>query len=155
RVGELVRSLEREAGLAAAPWAGEGDEADVRAAQERADLVELVSAADESRLGGGEGSARPGLGGLDPGRRGPAKDRLLERSQLWAWLEAELLAQRVTDLAESGQGTCLPATSVEREHELTVQAFAERLVGDERFQLGNELDVSRKCQVSVDPLLER
>src|SRR5262249_21338713 len=84
RVGEVVRSLEREAGLAAAPWAGEGDEADVRAAQERADLVELVSAADESRLGGGKVSARPDLGRLDPERRVLAKDRLLERSQLWA-----------------------------------------------------------------------
>ena len=49
----------------------------------------------------------------------------------------------------------LPPAAVEREHQLSAQALAERVRGDERLELGDELVVAAERQVAVDALLER
>ena len=49
----------------------------------------------------------------------------------------------------------LPAAAVQREHQLSAQAFAERVLGDERLELRHQVVVAAERQVGVDPILER
>ena len=49
----------------------------------------------------------------------------------------------------------LPARAVEREHDLAAQALAQRVLGDQRLELGHDGVVIAEREVSVDALLER
>jgi hypothetical protein len=52
------------------------------------------------------------------------------------------------------QGLRLAAAAVESEHQLRPSAFPQRVLSDERLQLGDDLRVSTELEVGVDPLLE-
>src|SRR5262249_6816117 len=131
------------------------DEADVRAAQELADLVQLVAPAEEGCLRGREMAPRAELGRLDTERRVLAEDRLLQFPELGSGLQAQLIAQCPADPLEGGERVRLPSAPVEREHELPVEALAQRVIGDERLQLRYELEVPCEREIGIDPLLER
>jgi hypothetical protein len=47
----------------------------------------------------------------------------------------------------------LPAGSIEREHQLTTQPLAERSLGDERLELGDEIGSSAPLELRVDEIL--
>src|SRR5690348_1953168 len=61
------------------------------------------------------------------------EDRLLEPLQRWARLEPELIAQMLPQLPINVERFGLPATAVERQHQMAVHALAQRILVDERF----------------------
>jgi hypothetical protein len=48
----------------------------------------------------------------------------------------------------------LAAAAVQGEHQLPAQPLAQRMTGDERLELGDELTVAREREVGFDPFLE-
>ena len=84
---------------------------------------------------------RSSTGGMTAGtieRRILAQDRLLELAQRGARLEAELVHERPARVLVGGERVGLAARAVEREHELTAQSLAERMLADERLELADE-----------------
>ena len=49
----------------------------------------------------------------------------------------------------------LAVGAVEGEHELAAEALPQRVAGDERLQLADELGVAAEREVGLDPLFER
>jgi hypothetical protein len=49
----------------------------------------------------------------------------------------------------------LPATAVEREHQLPAQALPQRMGAHQRFKLRGHVHVCAEREVSLDPLFER
>ena len=49
----------------------------------------------------------------------------------------------------------VPTRAVEREHQLPAEPLHERMLGDERLELADELAVATELEVGVDPRLER
>ena len=84
-----------------------------------------------------------------------AQDRGLERLELRAWVDAELLDERLARGAVGRERVGLAPRAVEREHELRARSLAQRLRCDERLELGDELGVAPEREVRLDPLLER
>ena len=84
-----------------------------------------------------------------------AQDRGLELAELGAGVDAELLDERLARGAVGGERVGLAARAVEREHELRARALAQRLGGDQRLELGDELGVAPEREIRLDPLLER
>ncbi len=82
------------------------------------------------------------------------QDRGLELAQLRAGVDAELLDERLAGGAVGGERVRLPAGAVEREHELSARALAERLRLDERLELGDELCMPAEREIRLDPLLD-
>ncbi len=83
-----------------------------------------------------------------------AQDRGLERLELGAGVDAELLDQRLARRAVGGERVRLAPGAVEREHELGAGALAEWLRLDERLELGDELGVAAEREIRVDALLQ-
>ena len=109
--------------------------------------AQVVLAAERRRRRAGErrGAARDLVG----------EDRLLELAQLRAGREAELLVQAGAQVAVGRERVRLAAEPVERAHLLTAQALAQRMLGDQRLQLGGEQRVLAALEVGLDALLER
>jgi hypothetical protein len=87
-------------------------------------------------------------GGVTP------QDRPLELLQRPPRLESELLDEGVAALAIDVERLGLATRPVEREHQLSPEAFSKRLLSHEQLQLGDELGVPASPQISVDPVLE-
>ena len=79
----------------------------------------------------------------------------MQPSQVRPGLDADLLDQRSARLAVRLQRLGLAAGAVEREHPLRVQALAQRLLRQQRLQLGQHLAVAPGIEVLVDRDLER
>ncbi len=77
------------------------------------------------------------------------QDALVQGAQLGSWLDAQLVDQGLAGLGEDAQRVALPATAVEGEHELGAQPFAQRVVGGQGDQLGDDLRVVAQLQVNV------
>ena len=82
------------------------------------------------------------------------QDLSLELLQLGAGLEAELLTESAAGALVGVEGVTLASGAVEGAHELGVQAFAQGIGGDERFQLGDQPRVPARLHVCVDAVLE-
>ena len=72
-----------------------------------------------------------------------------------AGLDPELLDQRPARVAVDVERLGLATRAVEREHELAAQALAQRVLGDQRLELADELGVAAERELGVDALLER
>jgi hypothetical protein len=72
-----------------------------------------------------------------------------------ARLDPEVADECLPRLSVAAQRICLPARAVEREHQLPAQALAQRMVGDERVELADQLLVQAAREVAVDPLHPR
>ena len=70
-------------------------------------------------------------------------------------LDAELFDEHRTQSAEDAGRLGQPAAAVEREHELTVELLAQRLLGDQRAELADQLGVSAEMQIGLDPAVQR
>jgi hypothetical protein len=70
-------------------------------------------------------------------------------------IDAELTGEQVADPPVGGQRAGLPAAPVQRQHELAVQPFPQRMLGDQLLQLGGQRVVPAQRQVRVDPGLDR
>jgi hypothetical protein len=74
---------------------------------------------------------------------------------LWTRFDPELLYQRATRGLIHLQRFRLAAPAVKRQHELTAQPLAQRLLGDQRLQLADEVAVAPSGQIRIDPILQR
>ena len=88
-------------------------------------------------------------------RRILAEDRELELAQAWPRLDPELVDEPCPRGLEGGERLRLAARPVEREHQLAAQPLAQRVLRDERLELGDELGVPTEREVGLDPPLER
>jgi hypothetical protein len=123
------------------------------------EVAQLALAADERAAAGGRRrdrrGRRRGVG------RGPAvelgilaQDGLLELAQLAAGLDAELVDERPARVLICGERVGLASGPVEREHELAAQAFAQRVLDDERLELAHHV-AAAQLQIGLDPIRER
>ena len=83
-----------------------------------------------------------------------AEDRAVERLQLRAGLDAELLDERPARVVVGRERLRLAAAAVERQHQLPAQPLAQRVRADERLELGDQLGVRAELEIGCDPLLE-
>ena len=83
------------------------------------------------------------------------QDRSLERLERRGRVDAELLDQGAPRLLVGLERLGLPARPVQREHQLTAQPLAQRVLRDETLELAHELRVAAEREVGLDPLLER
>ena len=83
------------------------------------------------------------------------KNRLLESLERLARLDAERLDECRARGSVGLERFRLAVTPVQREHQQTAQALAQRLSGDERLQLSDDVLVQAQCDVRLDPLFER
>ena len=144
--GQRQPRLPRPAG------AGERDQPG-GAAQERGELLDLRLAADERRRRSRQ--VAPRAAGRIGERRVLTQDRRLQRAQRLARLQPELLDQQRAPAAVDLQRLGLATGAVEREHQLTARAFAQRLRGDELLQVGQRLGVTAASQPPLRELLAR
>ena len=70
-------------------------------------------------------------------------------------VDAKLVGEQVAGTPVGGERLGLPAAAIQRQHELAVQPFPQRMLSGQLFQLGGERVVPAKRQVSVDPRLQR
>jgi hypothetical protein len=78
--------------------------------------------------------------------------QLLERR---ARLDPEPLDERAPRRPEHLERLGLALTAIQREHQLAVQALAQRVLRDEPLELGDQLGVAAEREVGFDALLER
>ena len=90
--------------------------------------------------------------------RAPGPARRIARSSRWSSSPGsspsslrELAPRRPVDLQRLG----LARRAVEREHQLAAQPLAQRVLGDQRLQLADQVRVPAGGEVGVDALLER
>ncbi len=83
-----------------------------------------------------------------------AQDRRLELTQHRRRLQAKLLPQHAAKIPVDLERFCLPAATVEGEHELTAKTLPHRVLADELLQLGCEYARRPEGQTRLDPLLQ-
>ncbi len=130
--------LEREAGLADAAGAEDGDQPGVAVGGEP---FQLPRPADEAGQGG-----RRAPGGLLG-----AQDREVGGRQLRRRVGAELLGEQAPGVLVRDQGLGRAARGGERPHELAAQPFPQRVPRDEALEVGD----ARAARVGVDQVLDR
>jgi hypothetical protein len=100
---------------------------------------------------------RRGRGGLR--RRLQARvlteDLQLELLERRPRVDAELLDERAASAPEDLEGIGLPATAVEREHQLAPQTLAKHVLCDQRLELRHQLVMAAERQLGVDAILDR
>ena len=106
-----------------------------------------------SATGSAVGVAGTGLGRWRSERRVLIQDRAVELLQRRAGVDPELLEEPLAGVGVDGERLGLPARAVEREHQLAVEALAERVCPRQRLQLGDERVVAAAAEVGVDPVL--
>ena len=84
-----------------------------------------------------------------------AQDRRVQPAQLAAGFDADLVDERGTRAAVGLQRLRLPTRAIQREHQLPVQALAQRVIGDEPFELCDELAMAPVGELGVDRTRER
>ncbi len=92
---------------------------------------------------------------LDGEGRVVVQDAGLQGTQRRPGVDPELVDQAVTDLGEGTQGFGLAPSSIEGQHEQLPQAFAQRVVPAQPFQLANQLVVMAEPQVGFNSVLGR
>ncbi len=81
------------------------------------------------------------------------QNRLLEAAQTLAWLEPELVVQLLAQRAVDAESFRLPAAAVEREHQLLLEALAQRVAPGEHRQLRQERATVAGLEARVVPQL--
>ena len=145
--------FDRESRLPAAPRAGERDQPGVAPIEERAELVEVTLAAHERcrRHGKVRRRRRGSLRGR--GESGVVlEDPSLQLAQARPRFEPDLLAQPSADVRVVLQRLRLPTAAVERDHRLSLQPLAVRVLARNPENLGEHLLMSPEVELRVDPL---
>ena len=110
--------------------------------------LELAIASEERRRGH---QLRRELRGRRSGQRVVlAQHRRVELSQLRAGLHADLIDERRPRVPVRIERIRLAPGAIEREHQLRVQALTQRLAGDQRLELADELAMPSVGQIQVD-----
>ena len=140
-----------------APGAAGGPDESPVSATTSATAAAARTAASSGDAGGG--AARGG--GLRRGaarqleRRVVLQDGLLQPPQLRPRLEADLLVEHPPRRGVGLERLGLPPRPVQRDHELRVEALAQRVAPHERPQLRHQRVVAPEREVGVDAQLER
>ena len=94
-------------------------------------------------------------------RRGPrqfgvlGEDRALQILQLAPGFDPELVDQPAARLLIARQRLGLATRSVQREHQLRLQALSQRMLAREHLKLADQRCVAAEREVRVDPILQR
>ena len=116
---------------------------------EAQDLGELAVAADEQLV-----RARPRRRVLDK-RRILGEDRALQVAQRRAGLQPELLREPSTHRPISGERVSLAFRPVQSQHQLALQALAQRIRPGQLLELGHQRVVPASGEIRVEPGLQR
>ena len=81
-----------------------------------------------------------------------AENLRLETLELWAGLDPELVDEAGACILVHLQGLCLPARTIQREHQLSPERLAKRVVADECLELADDVAVAPELEVGVDSL---
>ena len=84
-----------------------------------------------------------------------SKNRPLELLERGARIDPELVDERPARVLVGLQGLRLPARPVQRRHQVAAQTLAQRVLGDERLELPDQLVVAPEGEVGVDAELDR
>ena len=82
------------------------------------------------------------------------QDGLLQVTEVRGRIEAQLIVESLLQPAVGGQRVGLPAASVQRQHQLSVDAFAQRVAGRQLLQLVDQLAVPAPVQLQADAFLD-
>ena len=147
----MVRELVGQAALADPRLAGDEHEPPAtgdRVVERAEQRAELALAADEPAGGGGRRRCgRVELGVL-------TQDRLLELAQLATGLDPELVHERAARVLVGAERLGLAPRAVQRAHVLAAQALAQRVLGDQRLELGHDVAAPER-QVGLDAIRDR
>ena len=80
------------------------------------------------------------------------EDLSLKLAQLRARLDAELVDETGAGSLIHVQSLRLPARTVQRDHELAQEALPQRVLGDEPFELADDVAVATELEIGVDAL---
>ena len=133
-----------------------------------AERLRIVRPAEAEHVGGDDGDRLPSLPRRHDVSRRPRhpvtgqverrilnEHRALEALQRPAGLEAELLDQDLASLVVDAKRLRLTTRPVEGDHQLCAQALPQRMLGDERLQLGDEVGVAAELELGLDSILRR
>jgi hypothetical protein len=109
-----------------------------------------VAPGQRRRRRGVELSRQLGHGRLDVQHRVLAQDRVVQAPQLRARLDPDLLHQRAACVHVGLERLGLAPAPIQREHPLRVQPLAQRVPGQQRLDLANDLAMAPGGQVRVD-----
>ncbi len=84
-----------------------------------------------------------------------AQDRRVQLLQGGGRLDAELLDEHLARVLVGLERLRLPATAVEREHELAARTLAHRVLAHELLELADEAGGSAAVELGLHPLLDR
>ena len=104
------------------------------------------------------GPERGPAAAADPGRvegRVLPQDRALEPLQSGPRFQAELADQDLAGRPVGAERFGLPPAAVQGEHQLPVQALAQRVHRDQRLELADDVGVTAQRQVGLDPVFGR
>ena len=82
------------------------------------------------------------------------QDVVLETGQCRAGLESQFLGQPATQRLVRTQGIGLATAAVQAQHQLSPQPFAERVAGDQRVELADQLAMPAESDPSFDPIFQ-
>ena len=152
---DRARCLQRQPGLADAAGADKCQQPDFGPHEQGADLGQLALATDGRVRRHGQRRAEHVAQrlGLEP--RVLGEDHPLEFAQLRARLEPQFLDQQTPARAHHLERVRLTPGAVEREHQLPAQTLPQRVLGDERAQLADEVDGLPAGEPGRQPLLDR
>jgi hypothetical protein len=143
-----------DAGLARAAAARERDERAhpaCRPLPAHAQAAQLAVAADQRRrVGGVELGGEVDGRALDVERGILSQDRIVQAPELGPRLHADLVDQGPAGVLVGLQRLGLAAAAVEREHPLRVQPLTQRVASQQRFDLGDDLQMAARSEVRLD-----
>ena len=150
---ERTGDLEREPALANPRRARQRHEAMLP--YELDHLRELRLAADERGRGRRQVAAPPRGRGHGRDRGVVREDRLLETAQLRSRLERQLLQEHAAGLLEHLERVRLASAPIERQHQLSPQALAERALLQRSADRRSDVAVLSQRESRLEPLLQR
>ncbi len=148
-----ARGLESQPRLAASACAGEDEEPDVAASEERGEGVEVRLAPDERirRLGQ---CASDVVGGRDVERRILLEDPPLQIAELRPRLEPELVGEPAANGRIVLERLRLPSRAVQRQHRELLQSFPQWILAREGEDLAERFGLSAELELRAEALLE-
>src|SRR4029079_16563318 len=82
-------------------------------------------------------------------------DLLLQLSHPGGWFEAEFFAEPGPEHLVGAQRVGLTRRSIQREHQLSRETLAQRMLADERGELRDEFTGEATLEVCIEPELDR
>lgn len=142
---DVPGELQGETGLSASSRPDQGQQS--IGAQQHFQVIEFLTAADESGRRDGQHGRRTDRGVVPPDRRG--QGRCLRR-----WLHSEMCAQGILEGGVGPGRVTVSATAIQGDHELPDEALSGRICRDEAEQLIHHLVVPSEAELSPGPVFD-